>query len=97
MTFDEKGRVVSTAMTNVGVGPWPTYEASFKGRLEVALQRADANPYIQGWHSNGVRDRLNAFVKDGHPSQFEALKTANEKSIIYADFGKPPFLFQSEF
>lgn len=91
VTFDEKGCVVSTAMTSVGAGPWPTYEASFKGRLEVALQRADANPYIQGWHSNGVRDRLNAFIKDGVPSQFETLKTAHEKSIIHADFGKPPF------
>ncbi|KAI1747935.1 hypothetical protein F4782DRAFT_390828 [Xylaria castorea] len=93
VTFDEKGCIASTAMTSVGVGPWPTYEASFKGRLEVALQRADANPYIQGWHSNGVRDRLKAFIKDGVPSQFEALKTAHEKSIIHADFVTTNLLF----
>ncbi|KAF2969011.1 hypothetical protein GQX73_g4574 [Xylaria multiplex] len=58
VTFDEKGRIVSTAMTSVGAGPWLTYEASFKGRLEVALQRADANPYIQGWHANVTTNLL---------------------------------------
>ncbi|KAI0421131.1 hypothetical protein F5X98DRAFT_330196 [Xylaria grammica] len=93
VTFDEKGRIVSAAMTSVGVGPWPTYEASFKSRLEVALQRADENPYIRGWHANGIRDRLNVFVQKGVPSQFEALKTAHEKSIIHGDFVTTNLLF----
>ncbi|KAI0454744.1 hypothetical protein F5B21DRAFT_473996 [Xylaria acuta] len=74
--FAENGRMVSAAMTSVWAGPWPTYESSFKSRLDVALQRADANPYIQGWHANGIRDRLGNFVKHGLPSQFESLKTA---------------------
>ncbi|KAI1156736.1 hypothetical protein F4825DRAFT_458911 [Nemania diffusa] len=83
VTFDEKGRIVSTAMTSVGVGPWLTYEASFKGRLEVALQRADANPYIQGWHSNGVRDRLDAFIKDGSRANYSPLHNLVTTNLLF--------------
>jgi hypothetical protein len=31
VTFDDTGRTISTAMTNVGAGPWLSYEVSFKG------------------------------------------------------------------
>ncbi|CAJ2508321.1 Uu.00g133470.m01.CDS01 [Anthostomella pinea] len=95
VTFDEDGRIVSTAMTSVGAGPWPSYESSFRGRLQVALQRADENPYIEGWHANGIRERLDAFVAHGVPSQFESFKTANDKAIIHADFTTNNLLFDS--
>ncbi|XXG94149.1 hypothetical protein Hte_000401 [Hypoxylon texense] len=93
VTLDENGHIVSAAMTSVGAGPWSSYEDSFKGRLEVALRKADANTYIQGWHANGVRDRLNAFVERGIPSQFKSLKTAQDKTIIHADFTANNILF----
>ncbi|KAI8623374.1 hypothetical protein F5Y19DRAFT_468535 [Xylariaceae sp. FL1651] len=93
--FDENGRIVSAAMTSVGAGPWLSYESSFKGRLEVALQRADANRYIQGWHVNGVRDSLVAFVQHGVRSQFESLETARDKAIIHADFTTNNLLFDA--
>ncbi|KAI0550663.1 hypothetical protein F4679DRAFT_594575 [Xylaria curta] len=93
VTFAQNGQVVSTAMTSVGAGPWPTYESSFKGRLNVALRRADANPYIQGWNANGVRDRLENFVKHGLPSQFDSPKTAQDKAIVHADFTTNNLLF----
>lgn len=48
VTFNDIGRPISTAMTSVGAGPWASYEASFEGRLEVALREADENPYIRG-------------------------------------------------
>ncbi|KAI1499764.1 kinase-like domain-containing protein [Biscogniauxia marginata] len=95
VTFDENGRVVSAAMTSVGAGPWPSYESSFKGRLEVALQRAEANPYIRGWHANGIRDRLDAFVKHGILSQFKSLETAQDKAIVHADFTTNNLLFDA--
>lgn len=72
VTFD-KGRIVSTAMTNVGAGPWSTYEAFFKGRLQVALEKADKNQYIRRWRSNGIRDRLDAFVSRGISTLMEPL------------------------
>ncbi|RDL42563.1 Uncharacterized protein BP5553_02542 [Venustampulla echinocandica] len=82
VTFDDTGRTISTAMTSVGAGPWPSYEASFEGRLEVALRKADANPYIKGWYANGVRERLDAFIKRGVPAQFEALGSS-KTGLLY--------------
>jgi hypothetical protein len=89
VTFDENGRIVSAAMPNVGEGPWPSYEAFFRRRIEVAFRNADANPHVQGWRGNGIRDRLDAFLERGLSAQFEALKTKQDKSIIHADFSKP--------
>ncbi len=91
VTFDENGRIVSAAMPSVGEGPWPSYEASFRGRIEMAFMEADANPHIQGWRSNGIRDRLDAFVERGLSAQFESLKTKEDKSIAHADFSKSSF------
>lgn len=68
VTFDGNGHIVRTAMTSVGAGPWPTYETSFKGRLEVALRKAGENPYSKGWRANGVREHLDAFVERGVPA-----------------------------
>ncbi|KAI1360899.1 hypothetical protein F5Y08DRAFT_331249 [Xylaria arbuscula] len=45
------------------------------------LRRADANPYIKGWHANGIRERLDNFVKHGLPSQFQFLQ-APDNSIL---------------
>ncbi|OBT41101.1 hypothetical protein VE00_09325 [Pseudogymnoascus sp. WSF 3629] len=95
VTFDGNGYIVSTAMTSVGAGPWPTYEASFKGRLEVALRKADESPYIEGWHANGVRERLDAFVDRGVPAQFEDLDSKQDRVIIHADFTANNILFDA--
>lgn len=59
--------------------------------LDVALQRADANPYIRGSHTNGIRDRLESFMKHVLSSQFDSLETSREKTIVYADFRKSFF------
>ncbi|KAI1174674.1 kinase-like domain-containing protein [Nemania sp. FL0916] len=95
VTFDDNGKIVSAAMTSVGAGPWPSYEASFRGRLEVALQSADANPYIRGWHANGIRNRMDAFVERGIPSLFASLNTEHETSIIHGDFTTNNLLFDA--
>lgn len=86
VTFDNAGQIVSTAMTSVGSGPWLVYEDYFKDRLDRALQQAESNPYIKGWHANGVRERLNAFVETGVPAQFKDLVFKDAKSIVHADF-----------
>lgn len=88
VTFDDAGRIVSTAMTSVGSGPWPSYESYFRDRLERALKKADSNPYIKGWHLNGVRKRLEAFVGSGVPAQFRFLGSIHDKTIVHADFSK---------
>jgi len=88
VTFDANSQIVSTAMTSVGSGPWASYEDYFTDRLQRGLQRADSNPYIKGWHANGVRKRLDAFVASGIPAQFKALESKLDMSIVHADFSK---------
>lgn len=86
VTFDSAGQIISTGMTSVGSGPWLLYEDYFRDRLSQALRQADSNPYIKGWHANGVRERLNAFVESGVPAQFKDLGYKDTKSIVHADF-----------
>lgn len=88
LTFDPDGRIVSGPVTTVDAGPWPSYEESYKGRLKVALAKADSNPYIRGWQANGVRERLDAFVDRGVPAQFRSLSSKEEKVITHGDFSK---------
>lgn len=88
LTFDSAGRMVSGPMTSVGAGPWPSYEEQNKGRLLGALARADANPYIRGWHANGVRKRIDAFVDHGVPAHFRTLASKEEKVLTHADFSE---------
>jgi hypothetical protein len=88
VTFDDAGRIVSAAMPTVGAGPWDSYEASFKGRLAVALRKADANPYIKGWHANGLRERIDRFVAEGVPAQFEGWSGKDGRVVCHADFSQ---------
>ncbi|KAK7394013.1 hypothetical protein QQX98_013204 [Neonectria punicea] len=87
VTFDnDSGAIVSAPMTSVGAGPWSSLEESFRGRLEVALSKADTNPHLQGWRANGVRDRIDAFIERGLPEQFSRLASKRDRAIIHADF-----------
>lgn len=63
-----------------------------KGRLEAALLTADKNQYIQGWHANGVRARLDGFIRTGLAAQFKSLPSKEEKALVHMDFSKlsPP-------
>ena len=88
VTFNDSGRIISASMATVSGGPWSSYEAHFRDRLQMALQGADTNPYIKGWHANGVRQRLDAFVMDGVSQQFESMESKHEKVIVHADFSK---------
>jgi hypothetical protein len=88
VTFDDSGRIVSAAMTSVGSGPWFSFEDSFRGRLQVALKKADENPNIKGWHENHIRKRLDAFLERGLPAHFASLTSKQDRSIIHADFSE---------
>lgn len=88
LKFDHNGRMINAAMPTVGAGPWTSYEAFFRGSLEVALQNADTSPWIKGWHARGVRERLDAFVKHGIAAHFESLGSKEDRVIIYADFSE---------
>ncbi|KAK2730720.1 hypothetical protein FQN57_004186 [Myotisia sp. PD_48] len=83
-------------MTNVGAGPWSAYEDFFRTRLQSALQKADHNQFIQGWHANGVRNRLDNFIVHGLHTQFESLISKNEKVIAHNDFTPDNLLFDPD-
>ncbi len=88
VTFDAAGQVVSAAMPTVGAGPWDSFEASFKARLELELKEADDNPYIKGWRANGLRTRLERFVAEGLLAMFEGLGGKEERVVCHADFSQ---------
>ncbi|KAI5859883.1 phosphotransferase enzyme family-domain-containing protein [Durotheca rogersii] len=94
VTFDgNSGAIVSTSMPSVGAGPWPSFEDSYRGRLKVALSKADTNPYLQGWHANGVRERVDAFIERGLAAQFSDLTSKHDRTIIHADFTTDNLLY----
>lgn len=88
LTFDDVGRVISASMTTVDAGPWPSYEEFFEGRLKAALLTAHKNKFIQGWYANGVRRRLDKFIKNALATQFQSLSSKQDKTIVHMDFSK---------
>lgn len=88
LTFDSSGAFVSAPMLSVGAGPWSSLEDSYRGRLKVALGRADENPCLQGWRPNGIRDRVNDFIERSLSAQFSELTLRQDRALIHADFCK---------
>ena len=93
LTFDTAGRIVSGRLTSADAGPWSSYQESYKGLLQVALAKADSNPYIRGWQANGVRERVDAFVEPGVPAQFRSLGSKERKVIIHGAFFADKLLY----
>ncbi|KAG7283950.1 hypothetical protein NEMBOFW57_010308 [Staphylotrichum longicolle] len=81
VTFNDAGQIVRAEMPTVGAGPWDLYQSSFKGRLEVALRTADANPYIKGWQTNNLREQLSS--KD-------------DRIVVHAGFNASNLLFDPD-
>ncbi|KAL8351109.1 hypothetical protein RB601_000767 [Gaeumannomyces tritici] len=86
LTFDGSGRIVSGPMFDVGAGPWPSYQQYYLERLQRMLAKADANPTIQGWRANGVRERLDAFLQNALPGLFASFTSKDRKVIVHGDF-----------
>lgn len=92
-TFDDEGVIVSAGMSNVEGGPWASYEESYIEQFKSSLMQADANPFIQGWRANGVRERLEAFVESGSADSFQSLSSRDERVIVHGDFTTNNMLF----
>lgn len=48
VTFDDSGVIISAPMPSIGARPWSSLEDSFRGRMKVALTKADMNSHLQG-------------------------------------------------
>ncbi|KAH8885617.1 hypothetical protein GQ53DRAFT_845296 [Thozetella sp. PMI_491] len=90
---DNSGAIISAPMASVGSGPWPSLQDSYLGRLNVALAKADKNPHLGGWHANGVRERIEAFLERGLPAQFSDLMSKQDRVIAHADFTSDNLLY----
>ena len=88
VTFDDSGVIVSAPLTSVGAGPWSSFEDFYRGCLEAAIAEADSNPLLLGWRVNGVRERVDTFIKHGLPAQFRHLTSKQDKIIVHADFSE---------
>jgi hypothetical protein len=84
LTFDNEGNIISAAMPTNEAGPWESYEDCFREQLDIALQKAEINPHIKGWHAKGVRERLNAFIEGAVPAHFASLDSQEERVITHA-------------
>lgn len=96
MVFDS-GSLVSAPMTVVGAGPWASLEGSFHGRFKEALIKTDASPQLYGWHENGIRDRIDAFVEHGLSGQLTDLVSKQDRCIIHGDFSELSFQFHETY
>ncbi|PVH87853.1 hypothetical protein DL98DRAFT_632021 [Cadophora sp. DSE1049] len=83
--FDHQGEIVSAEMTTVGAGPWEVYEEYFRARFDAALREADRTAWLGGWRERRVRERLDAFMKDGLAPRIRTLGL-EEKVISHLDF-----------
>ncbi|KAI1196980.1 hypothetical protein F5X97DRAFT_303467 [Nemania serpens] len=93
VTFDDTGAIVSAPMTSVGAGPWSSLEDSFRDRLQITLDEANANPHLRGWRENGVRARVDAFIERGLSAQFSDLESNEDRIIVHADFTPDNLLY----
>ncbi|KAJ4251519.1 hypothetical protein NW762_011506 [Fusarium torreyae] len=93
LSFDETGRIVSAVSSIGGLGPWSSYQESFKTQLHHALEKADSSQYIRGWRANGVRDRLDRFIEQGVQPRFEALASKDERVLVHSDLTTNNILF----
>jgi thiamine kinase-like enzyme len=96
LTFDDEGKIVSAGMSSVQGGPWESYQESFREQFESALAQADANTFIRGWQANGLRKRLNSFVRKGLAAPFQGLLSKDVKVIVHGDFTTNNMLFDVE-
>ncbi|KAM0541899.1 hypothetical protein ACHAPJ_013045 [Fusarium lateritium] len=93
LSFDEKGRIVNAVSSIGGLGPCASYQESFKSQLYGALEKANASQYIRGWRANGVRERLDRFIKQGVQPRFEALASERDRALVHGDFTTNNILF----
>ncbi|KAK3315153.1 hypothetical protein B0H66DRAFT_583822 [Apodospora peruviana] len=96
LTFDDGGAIISASMPTVGAGPWSSLQESYRGRIKVALGKAEENPYLQGWLPNAVRERVEDFIERGLPKQFADLSSSQDRAIIHADFTEFPLHHHKE-
>ena len=85
--FSDDGTIVSVPMTLIDAGPFQTYEALCAGFFLAQLSIADQSTILKGWRGNGVRERLELFLKEGLPGVVRQIDT-DRKVLVHGDLSK---------
>jgi hypothetical protein len=87
LSFNAAGSVISGAMTTLPGGPFPSYAALWRHKLQIQLGAAEKNEVIKGWHANGIRKRLESFI--AHGVETLVRQTGLEKMVlVHGDFSE---------
>ena len=87
LRFDEHGVIVSAPMTLIDGGPFQSYEALYSEIINSQLILAEQSTILQGWQPNGVRRRLDQFLKEGL-HQIMPQGESNTKVLVHGDLSK---------
>ena len=84
--FDSDRRYVSTALSILDAGPFPTYEGLVRAIIESKLSKADEDPWVRGWHDDNVRSRVDKFLAQGLHQLLSNGLGNPQKCLVHADF-----------
>ncbi|KAI9802397.1 MAG: hypothetical protein M1825_002779 [Sarcosagium campestre] len=94
LDFNGTGDIISGSMTTIHGGPFQTYEALYREKIQLQLAEADRHPLVQGWQSRDIRQRLDTFITQGLD---EIVQSADSKKVlVHGDFTTNNFLFDRE-
>ena len=90
--FDGQGNVVSTAVSLGFGGPFKTMREYYEGMLRSQLEKADSSKILQGWRSEGLRERLERFCNDGGIAKSISDEEHPKRTVVHGGLGKllPP-------
>ncbi|KAH8742627.1 hypothetical protein F5883DRAFT_63305 [Diaporthe sp. PMI_573] len=94
LIFDSNGCIVSGESPFMqDVRPAGSYAEWRVSKLRSRLERAAESPVIQGWKSNGIATRIEAFFASGGPEKVLCSVDVHRKCLIHGDLTIDNMLF----
>lgn len=83
LTFVD-GKIVSGQMPLLKGGPWQTYSALWVAKLQAQLEDSENSPLLQGWKTDGIRERLDRFLTNGVDKILEKVDVT-QRVLVHGD------------
>lgn len=87
LTFGGDGSYISGPLSIYDAGPFDDYSGLLRATMDTKINEADGSPQVNGWQSNKIRQRLDAFLRDGLPDLMKSIALP-EKVLVHADLCK---------
>lgn len=87
LRFDENRAIVSGPMTCIAGGPFQSYETLYMELILSELAASDESSILQGWRPNGVRERLEQFLRHGL-HQLVSQVDSGRKVLVHGDLSR---------